>query len=36
VFVSGKHYLGEEGEMIEMVLIARKDLDMPTGLGFTV
>eukprot|EP00802_Teleaulax_amphioxeia_P023473 Tamp_24056.p2 GENE.Tamp_24056~~Tamp_24056.p2 ORF type:complete len:169 (-),score=36.45 Tamp_24056:157-663(-) len=32
IVFTGKHYLGEEGEMIEMVLIARKDLDMPTGM----
>jgi hypothetical protein len=33
---TGQHYLGKEGEVMEMVLIARKDLEMPTGLGFRV
>jgi hypothetical protein len=33
---AGQHYLGKEGEVMEMVLIARKDLAMPTGLGFRV
>jgi hypothetical protein len=33
---TGQHYLGEEGEVMEMVLIARKDLEMPKGLEFRV